>query len=52
MSKVLLFVQHDNGKVAKGSLVALSAARQLKDVWSKSAISAVALGAGAAAAAK
>ena len=52
MGKVLLVVQHDNGRVLKGTLAALSAARQLKSAWSCGEIAAVALGAGSAAAAQ
>lgn len=52
MGKVLLFVQHENGRLLKGTLVALTAARELKAVWSASEIVGVALGAGAAAAAQ
>jgi len=52
MSKVLVFVQHDNGKVGKGSLCALSAAKELQTVWGKAGLCAVVLGAGAAAAAR
>jgi electron transfer flavoprotein alpha subunit len=52
MGKVLLFVQHENGRILKGTLVALTAARELKAVWGASEIVGVALGAGAAAAAQ
>jgi electron transfer flavoprotein alpha subunit len=52
MSKVLLFVQHEQGKISKGSLIALSAAQELSKVWGKSGVCAVALGAGASAAAQ
>ncbi len=52
MGKVLLFIQHENGRVLKGSLVALSAARQLQSCWGASEIVGVALGAGASQAAQ
>jgi electron transfer flavoprotein alpha subunit len=52
MSKVLWFVQHDNGKILKGALAALSAARQLGSVWGCSGVVGVALGAGAESAAQ
>ncbi len=52
MGKVLLFVQHDNGRVLKGSLIALTAARELKAAWGCSDVVAVTLGQGAAAAAQ
>lgn len=52
MSNVLVFIQHDNGRVLKGSLVALSAARQLKSAWGCGELCAVTLGAGAASAAQ
>jgi electron transfer flavoprotein alpha subunit len=52
MSKVLVFVQHDNGKVLKGSLAALTAARQLSAAWGGSGVVGVALGAGAQSAAQ
>jgi electron transfer flavoprotein alpha subunit len=52
MGKVLLYIQHDAGRVLKGTLVALSAARELKAAWGASEIVGVALGAGASAAAQ
>jgi electron transfer flavoprotein alpha subunit len=52
MSTVLWFVQHDNGKVLKGSLAALSAARQLRSVWGCAGVVGVALGSGAQVAAQ
>jgi electron transfer flavoprotein alpha subunit len=52
MSKVLVFVQHEDGKVGKGSLCALSAAQELQTVWGKTGVCAVVLGAGAATAAR
>jgi electron transfer flavoprotein alpha subunit len=51
MGSVLVFVQHDNGRVLKGSLIALSAAHELKNVWAGSEIVGVALGSGASSAA-
>jgi electron transfer flavoprotein alpha subunit len=52
MSKVLVFVQHEGGRVLKGSLCALSAAKELRQSWGKGAVCAVVLGQGAAAAAQ
>jgi electron transfer flavoprotein alpha subunit len=52
MSKVLVFVQHEAGKIAKGSLCALSAAKELRQCWSKDGVCAVVLGTGAASAAQ
>lgn len=52
MGKVLLFVQHDKGRILKGTLVALTAARQLREKWGCSDIAGVALGAGALTAAQ
>jgi electron transfer flavoprotein alpha subunit len=52
MGSVLVFVQHDNGRVLKGSLVALSAAKELQGAWQGSEVVAIALGAGASAAAQ
>jgi electron transfer flavoprotein alpha subunit len=51
MGTVLVFVQHDNGRVLKGTLVALTAAQELAKVWQQGEIVGVALGAGARAAA-
>lgn len=45
MSKILLFIQHSNGKVLKGTLVALQAARELQAAWGASGIVGLALGA-------
>ncbi len=45
MSKILLFIQHSNGRVLKGTLVALQAARELQAAWGLSGIVGVALGA-------
>jgi electron transfer flavoprotein alpha subunit len=44
MSHILLFVQHSNGKVLKGTLVALQAARELQSSWGATGIVGVALG--------
>jgi electron transfer flavoprotein alpha subunit len=52
MSKVLLFVQHDQGKVSKGALVALTAAQELASAWQKSGVLGIALGNGATKAAE
>jgi electron transfer flavoprotein alpha subunit len=52
MGKVLLYIQHDAGRVLKGTLVALSAARELKAAWGAGEIVGVALGAGSSAAAQ
>ncbi len=52
MGKVLLYIQHDAGRILKGTLVALSAARELKAAWGASDIVGVALGAGATLAAQ
>jgi electron transfer flavoprotein alpha subunit len=51
MAKALIFIQHEQGKVSKGSLVAVSAARQLASAWGCDGLVGVALGAGAKAAA-
>ncbi len=52
MGSVLLFIQHDSGRLLKGSLVALTAARELQAAWNCSEVVGVALGQGAAAAAE
>ena len=52
MSNVLLFIQHVNGKVLKGTLSALSAARELRNSWKGGEIVGIALGAGAQTAAQ
>jgi electron transfer flavoprotein alpha subunit len=52
MSKVLLFIQHDQGKISKGTLISLTAARELQKAWGKTNIVGVALGAGASVAAQ
>jgi electron transfer flavoprotein alpha subunit len=52
MGTVLVFVQHDGGRVSKGSLVALTAARELANVWQGGDVVGVALGKGAASAAQ
>ena len=44
MSTILLFIQHTNGKVPKGTLAALSAARELQGPWGASGIVGIALG--------
>ena len=51
MTKVLVFIQHDQGKILKGSLVAVSAAKQLATAWGADGLVGVALGSGAKAAA-
>jgi electron transfer flavoprotein alpha subunit len=52
MGSVLVFVQHDGGRVLKGSLVALTAAKELQVAWQGSEVVGVALGHGAATAAE
>jgi electron transfer flavoprotein alpha subunit len=52
MANILLFIQHVDGKVLKGTLSALSAARELKGPWQATQIVGVALGSGSQAAAK
>ena len=52
MANILLFIQHVDGKVLKGTLSALSAARELKGPWHADQVVGVALGSGAHAAAK
>jgi electron transfer flavoprotein alpha subunit len=52
MSTILLYIQHNGGKVLKGSLIALTAARELRSSWKASNIVGIALGVGAQAAAK
>lgn len=52
MGSVLVFFQHDNGRILKGSLVAITAARELQTAWRSSDVVGVALGQGAAAAAE
>lgn len=47
MGKVLVLVQHDNGKVSKGSLVTLTAAKELASVWGGASVVGLTLGAGA-----
>jgi electron transfer flavoprotein alpha subunit len=51
MGTILLFVQHAEGKVLKGTLCALAAARELKSAWKADSIVGVALGRGAQSAA-
>ena len=52
MSNILLFIQHVDGKVLKGTLCALTAARELRGAWNAGQIVGIALGSGAQAAAK
>jgi electron transfer flavoprotein alpha subunit len=52
MGNILLFIQHVDGKVLKGTLSALTAARDLKGPWQADQIVGVALGPGAHLAAK
>jgi electron transfer flavoprotein alpha subunit len=52
MGKVILFAQHNEGKLIKSTLVTLTAARELEKVWGCSGIVGITLGTGAAAAAK
>ncbi len=51
MGNVLVFIQHDQGKVQKGALVAATAAKQLASAWGASGVVGIALGTGAKAAA-
>lgn len=44
MSKVLVFAQVNKGKLAKGSLIALTAARELQKAWGCTGVAAVVLG--------
>ena len=44
MASILLFIQHSNGKVLKGTLAALQAARELQSAWGASGIVGIALG--------
>lgn len=52
MGTVLVYVQHDNGRVLKGSLVAITAAQQLAQSWQSGELVGVALGQGASTAAQ
>lgn len=52
MGNALLYVQHENGRVLKGTLVALTAAKELSAAWQCAEVVAIALGRGAAAAAQ
>lgn len=52
MSTILLYIQHNGGKVLKGTLIALTAARELRSAWKGSQIVGVALGSGSQTAAK
>jgi electron transfer flavoprotein alpha subunit len=47
MSSILVFLQHANGKVTKGSLAAVTAARGLQSAWAAGNIYALVLGVGA-----
>lgn len=51
MGNVLVFIQHDQGKVQKGALVAVTAAKQLASAWGAAGVVGVALGTGSKAAA-
>jgi len=51
MANVLVFLQQDDGKLPKSSLIAAAAAAELKDKWGKSGLVGLCLGAGASAAA-
>jgi electron transfer flavoprotein alpha subunit len=44
MSNILVFLQHVDGKLTKGSLIAISVASQLQAAWKKSGISAIVVG--------
>jgi electron transfer flavoprotein alpha subunit len=52
MGSLLVYVQHEGGRVLKGTLVALTAAKELMAVWRSSEIVGIALGKGAAVAAQ
>ena len=52
MSNILLFIQHVDGKVLKGTLSALTAARELRGPWKAAEIVGVALGKGSQSAAQ
>jgi electron transfer flavoprotein alpha subunit len=52
MSNVLIFIQHEGGRILKGTLVAITAAQSLKSAWGAADLVGVALGAGAAQAAQ
>lgn len=47
MPKALVCIQHDQGKLLKGTLVAMTAAQQLAAVWGCDGVLGVALGSGA-----
>ena len=51
MSEIVVFVQQQDGALPKSALVALTAAKELEQGWSKSGISTVCCGSGAAQAA-
>ncbi|MEN9847119.1 MAG: hypothetical protein RIS36_2266 [Pseudomonadota bacterium] len=52
MTSILLYIQHVDGKVLKGTLSALTAARELKGPWKADTIVGIALGPGAQSAAQ
>ena len=52
MSKILIFLEHKDGKLPKTTLVAINAALRLKASWAKSDLVGVSLGKGAAKAAE
>ncbi|MFN4896100.1 MAG: electron transfer flavoprotein subunit alpha/FixB family protein [Pseudomonadota bacterium] len=52
MNNVLVYVQHDNGRILKGALVALTAAKELQGAWKSGDLVGVALGHGATLAAQ
>lgn len=52
MSTILVYLQQSEGKLSKASLCALTAARALKDSWSKTEVQGVCFGSGAKAAAE
>ena len=51
MAHILVFVQHNEGKILKVSRVAVAAAKQLKDKWKKESLLGICLGPEAQAAA-
>ncbi len=51
MGNVLILLESSSGKISKGSLAALSAARAIQKIWGKGKIVSLTLGAGASAAA-
>lgn len=44
MGNILVFIQHENGALPKSTLIAIAAAKQLKDAWKKDQVIGVALG--------